>query len=454
VKALVRILLLLLCTQSVVLGAPFDTRPPEIHSITFNTWPPDARIFLEASQRQYLGRSGQPIPMNSAQFRDNEGKYQTAFRLTFELPGYEPAYESIPTTIFQSSEPVYPQSDDRRKYLRLTPEFPVVVDLYYMAVLHPVPAALIAVAVIFLTVTTLRRRREQKALIDRANRIEKLKAHNTSDPFIGSELGGYRITDRLGAGGMATVYRALPDDTLDEKDAVALKVISRDMTADPEFVRRFNHEVRACNKLRHKSIVCLYASGEQEGILFMAMEIVKGVTLRDRMRNGQISLDNARAILSKLLQGVDYAHAQGIVHRDLKPDNVMITDDDTVKIMDFGLARSRDFSKVTKTGTTMGTPAYMPPEQITSQPVDARADQYALGILAYEMLCGTNPFEEEDPMATIYKHLTVDAPPPSTLRPDLPKAVDAVILKMLAKAPADRYPRLDQALKALDDALN
>jgi len=454
-------LLVLLLTLPSAAQQPVSAQgEADLHDITVRTWPPGAVITLEMPRAQAIApKSGQGPPVSGEPVTYNRNAWAdvSTFRLSFALPGYHKKMVILDNGIFnQKTE--YPPADEPA--IRLDPTVPVVIDLYYLAKLNPVPTGVVALGIIAFAVIVLPKRRarqkQERAIVDRAARIEELTASaDLTDPLIKTSLGGYRIVEKLGSGGMATVYYAVPDESLDEREAVALKIIQRDFAKDPAFMKRFDHEVRVGAELRHPSIVSLYKFGEQDGVPFMALEYVKGESLRERIKAGGMPLAKAMAVLRQVFQGVAFAHSKNIIHRDLKPDNVMITSDDRVKVMDFGLARRHDFSKVTATGTALGTPAYMPPEQIMGQreAIDHRADQYALGIVAYELFCGRTPFDEEDAMSMVYKHLTEDPPPPRQFRPDLPAAAEAVILRMVAKDPNDRYPRLEDALQALEDAL-
>lgn len=266
-----------------------------------------------------------------------------------------------------------------------------------------------------------------------AQRLAALEAvGRAEDPNLFRTVAGYRLVGRLGAGGMAVVYRALPEATLVEEEAVAVKLMLCDSQTDRQ---RFRREADVSSRLMHPNIVRIHDAGDQDGQLYLVMELVRGGTLRGRPPGG----NDFWSVFEPILKALEHAHGQGVVHRDLKPDNVMVTERGRVVVMDFGLAVRPDSVHVTAQGSLLGTPAYMSPEQIRNLPLDGRSDQYALGVMACEMLTGHSPYGDcEDPMAQIMRHLQ-DEP---ALPPDLEPAVQAVLRKMLAKAPEDRYPDL------------
>ncbi len=280
----------------------------------------------------------------------------------------------------------------------------------------------------------------------RRQRLRELRAgFDPQDRWLGHRFGAYRLVQRLGAGGMAAVYRALDDSTLEEREPVAVKVMHTQ--GSPEAEERFRREARVCAQLNHPNLVRILDAGDQDGVLYLAMELVQGRTLRaDRGASPTRVLQIFRMVFA----GVRAAHSLAIVHRDLKPDNVMLSDDGRVVVMDFGLARRSDLATITATGSVMGTPAYMAPEQIRGEAVDARADQYALGVMLYEMLAGTLPFDGElDPLQLIMKQLGEEPIPLRQRRPELSSELEAAVMRMLRKVPGERFPTLDAAWEAL-----
>ena len=296
-----------------------------------------------------------------------------------------------------------------------------------------------------------RRSQESRQKTERLAQIERYTQTEGGDPMVGRRLDQYLITHKLGSGGMAAVYRAIPYDSLDETQAVALKLIL-DESRDPEFFHRFRREVEVTKSLNHPNTLRLFGWGEQDGLFFLVMELVEGKPLRTPP--GGFSLSQFRAYLPGLMAGLLYAHDQGIVHRDLKPDNLMVMANGQIKVMDFGLARSHEMKTVTATGTALGTPAYMPPEQILGESPTPLSDQYSLGVTFYEMLCGRRPFEYEELMALIQAQLQEEAMPPSLYREDIPLELEQVVMQMLCKDPARRFRDLREVQRALDEAFS
>lgn len=255
-------------------------------------------------------------------------------------------------------------------------------------------------------------------------------------------FGGYTLGEQLGQGGMATVYRGLPGP-------VAIKVILPELARDSDYRARFLRECQVSAPLDHPNIVRTLKGGESRHGLFLVLEFVEGEPLTNRQQPGGLPLTTVAPWLDALMDGLDYAHRHGVVHRDLKPDNIMLTPEGRLKIMDFGLARRHDDSaRITQTGNAVGTPAYMAPEQITETTVNPCSDQYAVGVMAFELLTGQRPFDGPDAMTVVIKHLRDEPPAPRTLRADLPQPVEDWILKLLAKDPLHRFPSMRDALEA------
>jgi serine/threonine-protein kinase len=270
----------------------------------------------------------------------------------------------------------------------------------------------------------------------------------------GSRLAGYLLEEQVGRGGMAVVYRAY-DDRLDRR--VALKVLAPDLARDEAFRRRFIQESRAAAAVDHPHIIPVFDAGETGGVLYLAMRYVPGGDVRMLLdRAAPLPVARACGLIAQVASALDAAHARGLVHRDVKPTNMLLdlspasSRPDHVYLSDFGLAKpTAATSGVTMTGQFLGTVDYVAPEQIQGQPVDGRADLYSLACASFEMLCGTPPFRREHSMAVLSAQLT--DPPPSLVaqRPELPAAVDAVMARALAKAPADRYGRCLEFAEAL-----
>ena len=264
-------------------------------------------------------------------------------------------------------------------------------------------------------------------------------------------LGKYRILSLLGQGGMSRVYKAYQPG-LDRY--VAIKVIHEHLTAVEGFLERFEREAAAAARLRHPNIVRVYDFDSQGDLHYMVMELIAGPTLKARIADLQISgetfsLAEAAQVFDALGSALDAAHRASIVHRDLKPANIMFTAEGQVVLTDFGIARILDESHLTTSGTIAGTPAYMSPEQAQGERGDARSDIYALGAILYEMLTGQVPFQADNTFGVLMKHVCEPAPPPTAVKPDLPLAVEQVVLKALCKDPAARYQTAGEMARAL-----
>ena len=257
-------------------------------------------------------------------------------------------------------------------------------------------------------------------------------------------LGGrYEIGDVLGYGGMAEVFRGR-DIRLSRE--VAVKVLRSDLARDPSFQMRFRREAQAAASLNHPAIVAVYDTGDGTSggatVPYIVMEYVEGRTLRDVLQQeGRLTVQRSLEITADVCAALEFSHRAGIIHRDIKPGNVMLTRDGVVKVMDFGIARAITGSSATMTQTAavMGTAQYLSPEQARGETVDARSDVYSTGVLLFELLTGYPPFRGESPVAVAYQHVREDPQPASRLDPDIPPDVDAVVMKALAKNPANRY---------------
>jgi serine/threonine-protein kinase len=256
------------------------------------------------------------------------------------------------------------------------------------------------------------------------------------DDLVGKSLGGCVITNLLGQGGMARVYRA--HQTHLDRD-IAIKVLPPYYASDQNFVDRFELEARSLARLSHPHIVIVHDAGEEHGLLYIIMEYVAGGNLRDYMAQS-ISLREVTRIIREVASALTYAHERGIIHRDVKPVNVLMDPSRRAVLSDFGIAKVMATSAaMTRSGAGVGTPEYMSPEQCRGVQVDARADIYALGVMLYEMLTGHTPFEADNYTALAHSHIYEPPPPPSKYNPRISPAVQAVTLKALEKDPANRF---------------
>ena len=252
--------------------------------------------------------------------------------------------------------------------------------------------------------------------------------------------GRYVVIDRAGSGGMAEVYRAR-DDLLGRE--VAVKVLSDRLSGDSTFVERFRREAQAAANLNHPNVVALYDFGADGSTYYIVMEYIDGRALGDVIKSeGPLMPERAAEIGIDVARALERAHAAGLVHRDIKPSNIMMSSSGQTKVTDFGIARAltgQNEQTVTQTGMVIGTAAYLSPEQAQGAPVDQRSDVYSLGCVLYEMLGGRPPFTGDTPLSVAYRHVRDTAEPPSRINPDVPRALDAIVMKALAKNPDNRY---------------
>ena len=259
----------------------------------------------------------------------------------------------------------------------------------------------------------------------------------------------YRVVKRLGSGGMADVYCA-EDSQLGRR--VALKVLNTRFAEDPGFVERFHREASSAAGLQHPNIVAIFDRGEWDGTYYIAMEYVEGRTLKEVVREkGLAPPDAAIDITLQILRAARYAHKSGIVHRDIKPHNVLIDQEGRVRVADFGIARAGT-SDMTETGSIMGTAQYISPEQAQGRPVDARSDLYSIGVVLYELLTGRVPFDAESPVTVALMQVNEPPIPPMEIKPDIPPALDAIVMRAIEKDPARRFADADEFIAALESA--
>lgn len=276
-----------------------------------------------------------------------------------------------------------------------------------------------------------------------------------SEDLIGKTLGKYELRERIGRGGMAEVYKGY-HAALDRN--VAIKILHPFLGEDPAFKERFETEARNIAKLRHPNIVQVYDfdHDDRRDLYYMVMEYIGGPTLSARLmalefQGLHFTVMEAVSITRKLADALAYAHSRGMVHRDIKPGNVMFDADGRVVLTDFGIARIVSGPSMTASGSMVGTPAYMSPEQGLGQSGDHRSDIYSLGVVLYQLVTGTIPFGGDTPIAIVLKHVNDPLPPPSNLNPDIPDGLERIIYKALSKAPEDRYQQVEEMAAHLDD---
>jgi serine/threonine-protein kinase len=253
---------------------------------------------------------------------------------------------------------------------------------------------------------------------------------------IGDKVGDYQIIGILGAGGMGRVYKVknLISDRVD-----AMKVLLPDLANEPELADRFVREIKVLASLNHPNIAGLHTAFRLENQLLMIMEFVQGMTLEEKLKAGPFPVQEAIDYASQVLSALGYAHSQGVIHRDIKPANMMLTQENVVKLMDFGIAKSKTDRKLTMTGTTMGSLYYMPPEQVQGMNLDARSDLYSFGVSLYEMVTGSRPFKGQSDYDLMVAQLQKAPMPPIDIQPELPKALNDIIMISLEKDPAKRF---------------
>jgi beta-lactam-binding protein with PASTA domain/predicted Ser/Thr protein kinase len=258
----------------------------------------------------------------------------------------------------------------------------------------------------------------------------------------------YRLDHKIGSGGMADVWLA-EDTELDRN--VAIKILHDRFAQDGEFVQRFQREAQSAAGLQHPNVVGIFDRGSFGDTYFIAMEYVDGPSLKDLVKGG-MSTKDAIDFTRQILKAARFAHRKGIIHRDLKPQNVLIDDEGRARVADFGIARGGENSDITATGSVMGTAQYLSPEQAQGKPTTPQSDIYSIGVILYEALTGRVPFEGDSAVAVALKQVSEAPRRPSAINPDIPPALDAVVMRALAKDPEARFKDADAFLKALDAA--
>src|SRR4051812_30124421 len=276
-------------------------------------------------------------------------------------------------------------------------------------------------------------------------------ALNTESPDL--KIGSYRLLQPLGAGGMSSVYRAVHVETGHE---VAVKILPRSLAKNPTLLQRFLREAKSAEALEHPNIVAIYDHGVDNGQYYLVLEYVAGGDLHDWVRQtGPMPVGDAIAVIRSVAEGLRFAAGQGLIHRDIKPANLLRAPNGTIKIADLGLALQAEDEdeRVTREGTTVGTVDYMSPEQARdSRATSLRSDIYSLGGTFYYLLTGQPPYPGGDIVEKLNRHCTAPVPDPRSFRPDLPEPFVALLRKMMAKAPEDRFASYDELIAAIDDA--
>lgn len=278
--------------------------------------------------------------------------------------------------------------------------------------------------------------------------MQQMGTNDDMNALVGKTLGQFRIVERIGAGGMATVFKAY-QPVLDRY--VAVKVLPDYHARDPIFKERFLREARAVARLDHPNIVQIYLFGEEENITYIVMQYVDGGTLKDKLKQtGAMQASDAVRYVIQAAEGLGAAHEHGIIHRDVKPANMLLRKDGHLLLSDFGIVKILEgTTNLTRVGTGIGTPQYMSPEQGTGQPVDASSDIYSLGIVLFHCLTGRVPFNADSPLTITVKHLNEPLPVAFLRQVNVPPPLEQVIVKMTAKAPSERYPNTAEVINEL-----
>ncbi len=253
------------------------------------------------------------------------------------------------------------------------------------------------------------------------------------------QLGRYQIQSELGRGAMGVVYKA-HDPVLDRTVALKTIVLDEDAQEREEYHSRFFQEAKAAGRLNHPALITIYDFGEEGTLAYMAMELLNGTELAERIAKGSLPIAEAVSIAEQVAEGLAYAHDNGVIHRDIKPGNIVLLPRGRVKIMDFGIARMKSSELKTQLGTRLGTPKYMSPEQGAGLAIDHRTDIFSLGIVLYEMLTGAKLFTGDSLTHVLHNVATFDPPPPSRIRPEVTQLLDLVVKRAIAKKPDERYP--------------
>lgn len=394
-------------------------------SLIIESYPPGAEI---TESGQFLGLSGQPITLN-----------KNPHQLTLKLKGHDSLDISLNGSDVASGR--FPKTG----FVTLTASSwrQAFQDFFRYRPWGVAGGALL----LGLAMGGARRWRN---LQRRQAALESLVAADGGEQrsLIMETIGGYRVVSPLGQGGMAEVYLAVPNGSLDMSAAVAIKVLNREMRDRPDLVERFEREIMISQELTHPGIVAVRGWGWHKERLNLTMELLDGQELRKVMPSLVGDWARVRDILSQLMTAVDHAHQRGVSHRDLKPENVMISEGGRVKVMDFGLGRAVDSKTLTQAGSALGTPRYIAPETVAGRGGDDLADQYSLGIIVFEMIVGRPPFDSDEVLFLLYSHANLEPAAPSSLVA-VPPAVDQAILRMLAKDPRERFRTVEEARLAL-----
>lgn len=421
-----------------------------IARVVFRTEPAGARILQHNSGKEpaFIGLTGKPVTVQV----DLTSK---GTQFTFEMEGYDPLPQTILTSRLQDGM-MWPP----RGRLQLTPNSRWVAARTFFLKDQGLALRLTLIfLILFGTVLAwlLRRDRSLRRAVQRIE-ADYQQHQNGTGPFLTANATvrdlaalGYTVEGELGRGGMSVVYDVVKTG---DPHHLALKLLNKETSQDTDAIRRMRREIKILRELHHPSIVPLYDFGELNGHYYLVMEKVDGESLRQRLERGSLTCQEALSICLALTEGMAYAHERGVIHRDLKPENVMLRSDGRVQILDFGISRSTTSNTfVTMDDTVLGTPIYMAPERFAGE-ADQSSDQYALGLMFYELLTGQHPVGLNADIAMIlHKQLYEKPRPLRDLRPEIPAEAEFAVMTMLEKSPSNRFPTLEVALKELRKAL-
>lgn len=415
-----------------------------MHKVTIATSPQKVEVFLDVSGRRryekFLGNSDGPILLDLRELSGASG-----FTLVLRRQGYFDKRERLSMNYFQTNDR-YPEAG----VIGLTPESWTVPVIDFLERRWP---GVLAVGLVLggLVFAGWKRR---KATMDRVLKLERMTEDAAGDPFVQTVLSGWRLVRFLGRGASAAVYLAVPDDTLDESQKVAVKIFSEETVQSEEFQTRFRREAKVYQSLVHPGIVQLLDWGQQGELFYLVMDYVEGEPLKGKKVATPEEEREALEMLRQIAASLGHAHDAGIIHRDVKPGNVLVTAQGKTKLLDFGLAREV-MSSFTKTGQAMGTPLYMAPEQIAGAMVDHRCDQYALGVLAYELVTGQKTFDtEENKVAPIlFQQVNHDPVSVHERGAKVSERTRMIIETLMAREPRGRFANMREVEKALVEAI-
>ena len=405
--------------------------------VKFRVEPPSAEVYRLGSSRDV--QNGQATRLCVAEdgwIADREKDLSDKMTFVFKAEGYQDHQETFNLSNALNESPITIPVEEETVVLEPTAKNYIPHALVLMGV------AIGAGGFFFL------RARSQRVLDIGAWVESNIVPAPDEDPLLGRRIGDFWLLERLGRGGMATVYRGVKGEER-HGEQYAVKIVHSHVLESPDFKTRFHREVVIGDKLMHPNIVTVFEGGEFEGQYYIALEYLGGGDLRGRLPETGFEMKKVLEYAIPIFDAVAYAHKRDIVHRDLKPENVLISEDGRLKLSDFGLARSRSFSTVTVTGSVMGTPGYIAPEQMTEGGPNPASDQYALGVVLFELATGQLPFDGDDPMQVLFRHIQETPPAPSQIKPGLPTEFDQIVARMLAKTPGERFPSVADAREAL-----